>query len=1155
MAQLDQFPGVPESENTRELPFTDEVSRLAEILGPEMKPLPDELSEEDIRTLEEEIIEDHTVESFNELFRRNELLYRRAALQRLAEFEKQDEPSEESTQELIVANRAAVYHEYFQRTLNHTLSVMREYESLRAITPDVPDALKTDEQKAAVYIQELRKAVEDRVAFSNIMLIDGKLADGVKDPRLSALREKYMNSMSNATKAALLGDTSEKWKRGNALNQRIIDMLSGAANIQGVEQGFLPQRMYIALLKHRYEQLLEHQKELVSDPDMVRSRTRMHLLEQKHAQTEEGNGEFTKDDKEEYEMLRRKIEASNKGLDDLGAKRRETLQELLSLSDELGEYQLSQSELSTIQNQFGEHVDLSGATAPRADTTPEFVREAMADNVEERSNFHLERMGAMMNYMEDNVLESGLTEIVEDQWTKNGREIVRQLAHKISRVVTIPLPESAGIRDMAHDALTEPLDEAMGWPPGKENWEDLTPQEQEKVKERAKSILDAIHAFDRTTIARVRETTTVIQSMPDASVFVGEDINTIPVDRITPQNMQQLIAQYGGGSVYFKLFEQMEADWGSAEGKSGFMGQYSTFLESINTNLDVKIDVSKAMMEISAVYQGLSKKLLLAALAILGAGILTGALTARYLAKAAGGTLRLSGKMLRQTGRGIRFTAKQLWKLRNLRAPETLTKLRYLRQERAATEAIASTRVGKYIANLRVIRTLGLLKNSRIAQGAGRVARGLGPALIWGVAGYEMYMNGKRQDIVQDNPELQKEYASQNTISALEAAGYTASLALSFGPGILAAGTLYSAANTPRRRSEAKANWKRTVENWNAEFSPAMLKQRLIDIRPGTELETGDEALPTRVEDLFFRTLGYGKELDANQEKVVEEVSDANAAARGRVYEAYFTANTPESENAPRQVRNAVRYLYEFTHGDMTRQSAQTLSKADSYAELMRIHNDLQKQGKPTMLSYFNEDGKRVWLDLSKLPVGTGTREEKLDIVAQYHRGMRPMQTLIALNSLGETVKQYKNPETRKREEGEAKSLARKTLIRELLHDIHETERAITSIDWSGLEITGGEAESEMLVRWYVRTQIEKDIQAAVPKLLAGEMNLKQWNELHARLTSRMNRIVSMDINNEDSTKFLREATAYFRQFGGEENVEKAREYSKNALYELLTEQ
>jgi hypothetical protein len=1129
----------------KELPFSNNLDRLQIVVGPLQKPIPKDVTEADLIELQEKNIRDNAFENFNEQFRNNELIYRRAALQREARFSSEDEPSVESTNELIVANQAATYHEYFQSTVNHVLGVLRDYEAMRKDTPVIPLSLQKDEAKMEIYIDALRIALSERVSFANVLLLDGQIAQSTGNTKiaLKKRRDALSLELTEVSRRAVNGDTDSKWRRGNALNQRIIDLLSGDHGIQGLEKGFLPQKLYIDLLKIKYKELLERQKAIARDPNNIKAKSRLEQLQLKHKSAKEGVGEFTDKDEEDLASVRRQIKDRNTESDSLADQRAEVIGELLSLTDTLAEYQIGQAELATIQNQFGENVDLTGAADPRPDTTPDYIKVAIDENVELRSNHHADTMTAMLDSVEENMLDPGLKEHIEDFSNKKGREIVRKVAKSISKFVTIPVPEAGGLKEYVQDALTESLDESLGWPPGKDNWEDLTPEEQENVKKKAKSVLDAIEEFDKSTITRMGETVTVVKEMPPASTFVGEEIpDPLPsIGRITPENKDALIKKYGGATVYFVLFDQMEEDFGSAEEGTGFLGEYAKFLHKINDNIDTHIDVGEALHKISSSYGNIAKGLLLAALALLGAGILTGALAAKY-----------TGRLARFTGRttlgAIRSTARGVSSLRNVRPPGFMTKLRHIKQERAVAQYIAETRAGKFIGNLRIFRS------TRFTRGAGKVAKGIGWVAIPALTAYELHINNQRKKNIKENKDLRDEYATQDTTTLLEGAGFGATLLVATGPAIVLAIPVFYAGSVSRGKSEKLANWKRGASEWYKEFSSDGLLQGLEDIAPGTEVDNqGGGVFATRAQDLFGRATFRGKQMDRDQVKAVEIVSNANAASRGNIYEAYFKKNLLVSEGTPtktskQMIQDKVSYMGRITRQGYEKQSPLTLRMADAYAELMQMYRKLKAAGKPPMISYTDEKQETHYLDLSKLLSTNGTLAEMRPIVADYVYRIRPLQSLVMFNAIGEIANDHRSKTVKERGIKKAKGTIRQAILLELLHDIHEGERKLMATNFTGWEVTGEEQETRTLIRWYLRSLILKEINKDISGLMEGSLSEKQYADMLSRARAHI-----IDVSGpKNISKLQKTATDYYRQFGGDDNVEKARNYTKNPLYELF---
>ena len=727
------------SRHREALPFSAELDDLQELVGPRPEMLPEPLTEENLQGLERKNVTDNGFESFNEQYRNNELLYRRAALQREAaiqeKIEKGEQPSAKELKELEVANQAGAYYEYFQKTVNHVVDVLRRYEVLRKSVPQVSLALRQEEQKIKLYVVALSEAMEERIAFANVLLLDARIAeDPSRAKSLGRLREQNIKRVSAMSREALNGATDDKWRRGNQLNQNLIDILSGDHGIQGLDEGFLPQALYIDLLKETYEHLLEEQKRIARDAGLARAKSRLDQLNLKHNLAEDGKGAFTEEDVAESEALRRQINDRNAEMDRLGEQRREVTTELIALTQQLGEYQVDQAELSTIQNQFGESIDFTGANLPSPDGTPHYIREAIDNNMEQRSNFHLDRMDAFLRVTEEEMLDVNWGDKIEDRWNKDGREIVNTVNHRLARFFTYLVPEMFGMQERAFDSLTEELDDALGWPPDvdPEEFKHLPPEEQErllasgkfkKVRENALSIIDAIENFDRNTIDRFQETMVLIRQMPSSSEFAAQDvIRPLPTDRVTLQNRTVLEEKYGAGTVYLMLFEQMDGDFGGTEPESGFMGEYKKFLESVDKNIDVHIDVGAALHAIKEKYKDVGKGFLYAAIAALGAVFILG-LGGGYLLSKVG---RSAGKeALRQTGRV---------------ASGTFNRLRDLAGRISVRPGLSSA--PKVVPKV----------PSKVPKVPGRLGRILGPAAIIFV-GYEAWRAYDLERSLSDLPE------------------------------------------------------------------------------------------------------------------------------------------------------------------------------------------------------------------------------------------------------------------------------------------------------------------------------------------------------------------------------------------------------------------
>lgn len=597
--------------------FSKQLQDAKRAFGVMPAPPDEEPSEADLDQAERMLTGDNIYEGFGELFRSNQIIHKRNALQRTAELQDPAKTDRVDPAELVVVNQVQTYHEYFIEVVEQQLDILSRYEKLRASAPDISPELQTQEQYVKQYMAEMTRVLDERVEFGNVMLIDSKLAThagGERDQsKLLKLRDQYFASskLSDASKQALQGATDDKWRRGNILNQRLIELLAGTSKIPGLPENYNPHGILVDFLQERYKAILDEQKRVVKGVNQER----YVVLDQKNDRARDGKGPpLTEDEAREYEQLQRQLEGCRPLLESLSDERRWILQELINLTQDLALYQSDMAELTTIQHQFGGQFDLSSAVRPSTrEATPDHVRTAIGEHMEQRSKFHLERMEGFLSVLNDEVLSVGAGEQLENLSNKYGREGVRRIALAIASIVTLPLPETMGLKRHVKDSLTEPLMDALGWPAGKTTWEQLTEKEKKIVIEKSQSVLDAVKSYDRVKIEKLQSTIDLIETMPKSSEFVGKEVVDIPED-VTHENRDQLIETYGVPSVYVKLFDQLDTAWGTAEPPTGLLGEYAEFLHAVNDNIDAHIDIGQALFRLGDAYMDLMKHLLYGAL-------------------------------------------------------------------------------------------------------------------------------------------------------------------------------------------------------------------------------------------------------------------------------------------------------------------------------------------------------------------------------------------------------------------------------------------------------------------------------------------------------------------------------------------------------------
>lgn len=623
------------TERSSEPLFSAELRDTRKCVGAPLKDIPDRTSQAQLETMRDDM-EKSPYETFEQLCRSNELRERQRELGLVGSVREKaaagQKPTDRERGDLVFVDQALTYHEYFGRIAGEVMEVMSKYEALRASTPDIPIQLRNGEQYAKLYLQAFNGAVRERVAYANVLRIDDLLRKNPGNADLQRQRTEALASkdLTPLSVSALGGSTEQQFARANALNQRIIEVLGGNVG-GGVPDGFFPQQLYLDLLTFKYQQILREQEKIVKDPGNVAAKARFAALKERNDEAidAQSNGRkpkspLTESEGREYGTLQSQIADRNKHFEQLSDQRRDITQNLVNISQRLGAHQIHKAELSAIQHHFGDRISLDGVKPPEPVDVPKDTREGLNTVMDLRMKAHFQRLSGFTEVLEGEELHIGLRERVEDVSNKSGREVFRRASNALAKVYTVLVPSTFGLKRKAQESLTEPLNHALGWPVGKEKWEDLTPEEQKQVEEKSKSVLDAIREFDVAKLENFKSTRSMLEDMlasgerPDA--FAGQDVaDPLPNDRVTPANRDALIQQYGRPTVYLMLFKQLESDWGDDESGTGLMGEYKTFLLKVNKTVDVHLDVGAALFELSKDYLDLSKLILIAILAAVGA--------------------------------------------------------------------------------------------------------------------------------------------------------------------------------------------------------------------------------------------------------------------------------------------------------------------------------------------------------------------------------------------------------------------------------------------------------------------------------------------------------------------------------------------------------
>ncbi|MDP6562108.1 MAG: hypothetical protein QF793_04260, partial [Candidatus Peribacteraceae bacterium] len=589
--------------------FEDARTHFHTILGKQGNDIPDFITDDAAAKRQAGITENYKFDTISELLEYNALKLERNRTRIHNEHAKQGQENltQAERSEAIVVNQAEAYHIYLDNALHQVSEVMDMYHARkRSAHPSSLRELAEMETQSAIYLQTLSGAMEERTAFSNVGLALGILAD-VSLP--AAERERAQQSLEAATAHPALSQESKRIlgtrdpdaikRQMNILNQRIIDILAGKANIEDVDDGFLPQHMYLKLLHLEYKKTLEDQLELVR-----RNRIKEALIQDIEERAD--NDTLPEQLHQLYEDTQRYLTSQRQRIEEKGAQRREITEEILAVTDYLADYQIETLELVTMQRMFGKIRDPDAEGSIR-DTSPANVRDAIAQNMEERKEFHLERLERFANAIDEDVLKITFLDRVEDFNNKNIREWMLSLSQGIAKLISGPLP--GPLEQQMYEFLAGELDDAMGIPlddngdiKPRDQW---TEEELQAFQEKMQSIKDIVGQFDRTKLECMQETITLLRKMPSATNFLDQEVTRpLPAGRVTAEEVDRVVADptnpdNKGAEILARLMAQLEGDVGDpdAENPTGVLGESREFLEKVDENIDTHIDIGRALQQ------------------------------------------------------------------------------------------------------------------------------------------------------------------------------------------------------------------------------------------------------------------------------------------------------------------------------------------------------------------------------------------------------------------------------------------------------------------------------------------------------------------------------------------------------------------------------
>ena len=485
------------------------------------------------------------------------------------------------------------YNEYLPAVIQQVSAFMDLYkEEFQQLLPYLPqeqrEHLREQYRQSVEYLFVLKQAMDERRNYASVCNLDHQIAQvqqelarrGIApdrkpelEQRLAALqrsRESVFAMLSPESqgkvnesmrlygefqRAGTQKDADEKIQQFMKLksdhivnlDNRLLDILKGNPDGRkdlGIPQNFLPQRTYLQAIQLRYEQLREIQIQVSKK-------------------------------KEWSEQHRAEVQKQ------LSEMRRTYMDNIVMVTQQLAGHHVVMAELTSIQNHFGRDFNLSDARNPTGAETPKHVLEVVDRSMDGARDFRLGRLQAMLTQVDKSFDPNGFEQL-KDAGIMKLLETVNGLSGGIRNLITALLPEGttktqidAWLNSTLPLAIQESLETGVG-PDGK-------PLTKEEKLQRIRDVI--IRFRDTHAVEKYRTTVTMLQGMPDASKFAGEQlVQPLPQEEIrSAADRDRFIQKYNGATVYSMLIRQMKGDG------EVFDQAYKNFLGEMENLVDIRL--------------------------------------------------------------------------------------------------------------------------------------------------------------------------------------------------------------------------------------------------------------------------------------------------------------------------------------------------------------------------------------------------------------------------------------------------------------------------------------------------------------------------------------------------------------------------------------
>lgn len=561
-------------------------------------PLPENLTETDAKNMRETLGDPTAVvyDDFRDVTRMAEAMARMKA----GQLEKFNRGDPAKVREWILANRQITFNQYLPEVIGQLCGAMRLFESdLNDMIPLLPEKERAEmfaeRDRAVVYMRHLQTLIEERTKLAGLYEVTAKLvaakggADAYKKevPALLARKQEllaglrpaaraafdayerqslaYESERDPAKKAAMRGAASKEYNEFVlSTENELIETIKGnpkGKDMSSVPKDFLPQRAYIALLQARYTQIQKIQVDIANskqDPEAIKA-----------AQAE------------------------------LGAIRRDAMNRLFALTQQLEAHHVSAAELSALQNMFEHGVDPdSHVSLPPDATSPDRAHDVAAKIFEGTStetgakDFHLQRLEAMVSAADTAFSPDGL-EALTEEGAMRAVTNVDQLSESIRSLMTLKgvMPENETTKGMNKwfDEvfplyLAESLDNGVT--------ADGKPATKEEKLRRIQAVV--LRFRDSGAVVAMKKTLALLRALPASAGAVGEQVQEDVVQALGSRRFETSpvgtkVAVEGKeitvntATAYALLHAQLRSD------SDAFHGAYRDFLGEMDRLVDLRL--------------------------------------------------------------------------------------------------------------------------------------------------------------------------------------------------------------------------------------------------------------------------------------------------------------------------------------------------------------------------------------------------------------------------------------------------------------------------------------------------------------------------------------------------------------------------------------